>query len=60
MIELHRYRSAPLSFQRKRCGVEKFHNSTVQRAWRFEISRLRVSIESKGFTTHTDRYPHSR
>ena len=34
----------PPSFRPKRSGVEKSHSSMIKKAWRQEISRLRVSI----------------
>ena len=38
----------------------KSHASMVPRAWWKEISRLRVSIGAKAFTTHTGIYSRSR
>lgn len=37
--------AAPLSFRPQRSGVEKSHCSMVQAALRWEISRLRATIE---------------
>ena len=41
-------------------GVEKSHSSMVQAALRQEISRLRVSIESKHICPHSGTQPRSR
>ena len=41
----HQPPAAPLSFRPQRSGVEKSHCSMVQAALRWEISRLRATIE---------------